>query len=60
MDEELYLEGYRKGDYIKGFNEFVFEFFRVGRILVIFCKKFFGLKIVNFGEIKVKVVKFYR
>lgn len=55
MDEELYPEGYRKGDYIKGSNESVPEPFRVGRILAIFCKKSSGSKIANLGEIKVKV-----
>lgn len=60
VDEELYPEGYRKGDYIKGSNESVPEPFRVGRILAIFCKKSSGSKIANLGEIKVKVAKFYR
>ena len=59
MDEDLYPEVYRKGDYIKGSNDKVPEPFRIARILKISCS------VASKGtpsaeDVRLTVQKFYR
>lgn len=59
LNEDLYPEAYRKGDYIKGSNEEVPEPFRVAKILRIFVSKASGKK-PDCEDVYFTVQKFYR
>ena len=60
IDEDMYPEYYRKGDYIKGSNEEVPEPFKIGKILQIHVIRDFGNEAPSVDEVYFKIQKFYR
>lgn len=59
VDETLYPEAYRKGDYVKGSNDCVPEPFRVAQILKITTSA--SIKgTPSLEDVKLTVQKFYR
>ncbi|RUS91723.1 hypothetical protein EGW08_000549 [Elysia chlorotica] len=61
LDEDVYPEAYRKGEYVKGSNDKCPEPFRVVRIVQIFTKKTVAKQDgVDVTDIKLRLSKFYR